>query len=290
MLADMIKSSTQITGIFGHPVAQTKSPFMHNTAFEITDSDFAYFAFDVHPRVLKESVKSIQTLGFRGINVTIPHKETILPFLSKLSEEAAIIGAVNTIVNDVGTLIGYNTDVYGVLETLNPFKEEIKGSEITVIGAGGAARCIIYALVRYFQPAVINIANRNGQRADYLKDYFDTKMNYQNVEVLPLFPPDLVHTLRRSKLVINSTPMGMFPDVEDCFTSIPDSFFSGQIVFDLIYNPIETKLLKMAREQGATTLNGFKMFLYQGAKAFEMWTSKEFPLEKIESMLLKTLV
>jgi shikimate dehydrogenase len=273
--------NTKIVGVIGHPIKQSYSPLMHNIAFEIAGLNYIYLPFDVPANSLKDAMKGMLALGIRGFNVTIPLKEKILPLLKDVSEEANIIGAVNTVVNDDGILRGYNTDVHGIVESLNPFKDDLAGAKVSVIGTGGAARSAIYALIRTFKVGQINIINRTEQTAESLKEYFSVKMIHSDFKARSLFPPDLVETFRNSKLIINTTPMGMFPDVDDSATTIQESFMKGQIVFDVVYNPVKTKLLILAESQGATIITGLKMFVEQGAKSFELWTGEQMDKEKV---------
>jgi shikimate dehydrogenase len=205
--------------------------------------------------------------------------------MNDVSEEASIIGSVNTVVNDDGKLTGYNTDVNGIFESLNPHKDDILGREVSVIGAGGSARAVIYTLIRYFKPAVIHIINRTEQRAEALKKYFSDKMKYDGIKTKELFPPDLVKIFSNSKVIINATPVGMYPDQDDIVTSLENSFVKNQIVFDLVYNPPETKLLKLAASRGAMPISGLKMLVYQAAKSFELWTNEEMPFDQIYKSL-----
>lgn len=273
--------NTKIIGVIGHPIKHSYSPLMHNIAFELAGLNFIYLPFDVPPALLKDAMKGMAALGIKGFNVTLPLKEKILPLLKDVSEEANIVGAVNTVINEDGTLRGYNTDVLGVVETLNPFKEELAGAKVSVIGSGGAARSVIYALIRTLKVGQINIINRTEQTAESLKEYFSVKMLFNNFKAFHLVPPDLVELFRDSKLIVNTTSMGMYPGVDDSATTIKDSFMPGQIVFDVVYNPVKTKLLKLAEQQGATIITGLKMFVEQGAKAYEMWTGEQMEKEKV---------
>lgn len=272
---------TQITGIIGHPIKHTYSPLMHNISFELKNLNYIYLPFDVPFNTLKAAIGGMVALGIKGFNITLPHKENIMQYLKNVSEEASVIGAVNTIVNENGALSGYNTDVYGITESLMPYKDEIAGTEVSVVGAGGAARSAIYALIRTFRPQRINIINRTEQKAESLKEYFYSKMHYSDICSFELVPPDLVDVFRNSKLIINATSVGMTPNVDDVITSIPQSFTKGQIVFDFVYNPLQTKLLRIAEIEGATVIDGLKMLVYQGAKAFELWTGEEMPVDQI---------
>jgi shikimate dehydrogenase len=187
-------TNTKLIGLIGHPIKQSYSPFIHNIAAQFKNIDYIYLPFDVVADNLKDALKGFVALGISGLNVTIPHKEKIIKYLDDLSEEAAMIGAVNTIVNEHGKLKGYNTDINGILESLTEFKDLITGSKVSVIGAGGGARAIIYTLIRYFKPEQITIINRTIQRADTLHNYFSEKMRFDNLQTADLFPPDLVET------------------------------------------------------------------------------------------------
>src|SRR5690606_36087797 len=154
-MKDSIHLNTQLLGLIGHPIKHTYSPFIHNVTIELKKLDYIYLPFDVPASNLKNALKGMIALGIKGFNVTIPHKENIIQHLNNVSEEASIIGSVNTIVNDLGKLNGYNTDVSGILETLMPYKEELYGNNFSVVGAGGAARAVIFALIRQFKPKKI---------------------------------------------------------------------------------------------------------------------------------------
>lgn len=286
-MSDSYFSNTDLIGLIGHPIKHSYSPFLQNYALQLRELNSIYLAFDVPPENLKNSVYSVLALGLKGLNVTLPHKEKIIKYLDELSEEASIIGAVNTVVNDHGKLIGYNTDANGIIETLLPFKEKISGARVSLIGAGGSARAVIYTLLRYFKPEEINIINRTQQRADTLINYFSMKMRYDSFRSFELFPPDNVEILSNSGLIINSTAIGMVPDADDTITDIPESFNEDQIVFDLIYNPSKTKFLQLAEDQGASVVGGMTMLISQAAKSFQLWTGAEMPVNEIRTKFEK---
>jgi len=209
--------------------------------------------------------------------------------MDHVSEEASTVGAVNTVVNEGNQLSGYNTDINGIIETLNPFKEKISKSTVSVIGAGGVARSVLFALIRYFKVDKINILNRTEERSEAIKDYFKDKMHFDNIHTYELMPKENVEVYQNSNMIINTTSVGMFPNIEDTPTDIADSFNESQIVFDLIYNPIKTKFLQLAESKNATILDGLKMFIVQGAKSFEHWTGEQMNDKHIYNELLKTL-
>ncbi len=278
-----------IVGVIGHPIKHSLSPFMHNRAFELANLNYIYISFDVISTNLKNSLKGMKALGIRGFNVTLPFKENIIEHLDEISEEASVIGAVNTIVNENGKLFGYNTDTNGVYETLSPLKDKITENEITILGSGGAARSVIFTLIRKFKPGKINIVNRTIQRAETLADYFKSKMNYENFETFELVPPDLIDVFNSSQMIINTTSSGLYPKVEDSPLELAEAFNENQIVFDIIYTPLKTKFLKIAESKGAKTINGLKMFVEQGARSYELWTEETMPKAKIYLLLEEQL-
>jgi|SRR5690606_1536558 len=281
--------NTKLLGLIGHPIKQTYSPFIHNVAVQMKKMDYIYLPFDVPAANLRNALKGMVALNIKGFNVTIPHKENIIQYLNNVSEEASIIGSVNTVVNELGKLNGYNTDVDGILATLMPYKKEISGKEICVVGAGGAARAVIYSLIRHFKPKKIYIINRTEQRAEALKNYFAAKMKFTSIKTRELFPPDLVKIFSGSKLIVNATSVGMFPENDDVITTLEDSFTKDQLVFDLVYNPPETRLLQLAASKGAIVLDGLKMLVHQAAKSFELWTGEKVPVDELHRSLMMVI-
>lgn len=288
-MKDTFHLNTLLIGLLGHPIKHTYSPFIHNVAIEMKNLDYIYLPFDVPPASLRNALRGMIALNIKGFNITIPHKENIIQYLNNVSEEASIIGSVNTVVNDLGKLNGYNTDVDGILATIMPYKNEINGSQVSVVGSGGAARAVIYTLIRHFKPKTIYIVNRTEQRADSLKSYYSAKMKYTSIKTHELFPPDLVKVFNDSKLIVNATSIGMYPDTDDAITTLSDSFTKDQLIFDLIYNPPETKLLQIASSQGAIVLDGLKMLIHQAAKSFELWTGEGIPVEELHRSLMMVI-
>jgi shikimate dehydrogenase len=288
-MKDTFHLNTKLLGLLGHPIKQTYSPFIHNIAAQMKDLDYIYLPFDVPAANLRNALRGMIALNIKGFNVTIPHKENIIQYLNNVSEEASIIGSINTVVNELGKLNGYNTDVDGVLATLTPYKKEINGNDVSVVGAGGGARAVIYSLIRHFKPRKIFIINRTEQRAEALKNYFDAKMKFTAIKTRELFPPDLVKIFNDSKLIINATSVGMFPDSDDVITKLGDSFVKDQLVFDLVYNPPETRLLQLAASKGAIVLDGLKMLVHQAAKSFELWTGEKIPVDELQKSLLMVI-
>ena len=288
-MQDSFYKNTELIGLFGYPIKQSYSPFIFNIAAELTGTKIIYLPFEVHSSNLKDAVKGAVALGIKGFNVTVPHKVKVVDYLSKLSEEAAIIGSINTVVNEFGKLIGYNTDVHGILESLSSYKSQISGNEVCVIGAGGSARAVIYALIRIFNTKKIYLVNRTSEHAENLRQHFKSKMRYDNIVSKELQQPDLIGILNNCSLIVNTTPVGMYPASDDSVLSTPDVFVKDQVVFDLIYNPTKTKFLQLAESKNAIAVNGLSMLVQQAAKSFNLWTGNEFPVDKIyKSLLLYT--
>ena len=279
-------ANTEIVGLLGYPIKQSYSPFIHNVAAELTGTRIIYLPFEVHSSSLKDAVKGMVALGIKGFNVTVPHKVKVLDYLNKLSEEATVIGAVNTIVNELGKLTGYNTDVQGIDVSLSPYKSQISGNEVSIFGGGGGARAVIYTLVRYYKPKKIHIFNRTEEHAESLKQHFKNKMRFDAIDTKTLLPPDAIDVINNSALIVNTTPVGMYPNIEDSVISLPQVFVKDQVVFDLIYNPIKTKFLQLAESKGAKVVGGLTMLVEQAGKSFSLWTNKDFPADKVYKSLL----
>jgi shikimate dehydrogenase len=284
-MKDTLHMNTMLVGLIGHPIKQTYSPFIHNLAFDINKLDYLYLPFDVPVSNLRNAIKGVVALGIAGFNVTIPHKINIMQLLNNVSEEADAVGAVNTVVHDLGKLSGYNTDVYGVLKSLEKYKSDLDDREVSIFGGGGGARAVIYTLIRYFRPAKINLINRTEQKAEGIKTYFSEKMKFDDFECYELLPANLVDILQNSKLIVNATSVGMYPETDDIIIPLEKSFNKDQIVFDLVYNPVKTKLLNIASKHGAQIISGIPMLVYQASKSFELWTGETMPVESIKRSL-----
>lgn len=270
-------------GVFGDPIAQSKSPLMMNRAFEALGINGIYMAYHVKPHQLRQAVDGIRGLSLRGVNVTIPHKQAVMEYLDEIDEGAKVIGAVNTIVNDAGKLIGYNTDGIGYVRSL---KEEtganLAGKNILIIGAGGAARGVAYALAQE-GPEQIWIANRTIDKAVELAD---SLRPYANIAGMGL--DGLADIKLKVDIAINTTSVGMHPHIEDR-PADPTQFREGTIISDLIYNPLKTRWLREAEQHGCQAHGGLGMFVYQGAYAFEYWTGQTAPVDVMREAVLASL-
>ena len=263
-----IKAGTKVLCVIGHPIEHSMSPAMHNAALKELALDYIYLAFDVPPRDLETTVLEFKKRGFRGINVTIPHKETIMKYLDQIDPLAKKIGAVNTIKNQEGNLIGKNTDAFGAKRALINAGFEIKEKKVLILGAGGAARAVSFALSDESDKIFICdiIEKRAIALANELKDKMKIKAVGKNFKYEAL--KSLVFDV---DILINATPVGMYPDVNKTPIS-KDLLAEHLFVYDVIYNPLNTQLLKDASKIGCKTLNGIEMFINQGALAFEWWT------------------
>ncbi|MHA1472207.1 MAG: shikimate dehydrogenase [Promethearchaeota archaeon] len=254
-----INARTKVLCVIGHPIEHSLSPAMHNAALQESSLDYIYLAYDVPPEELEKAVIEFKKHDIKGINVTIPHKETIIKYLDRVDPLAKKIGAVNTIKNEEGNLIGKNTDAFGAKQAL---------INALILGAGGAARAVSFALSDESDKIFICdiIEKKAIALANDLKDKMKIKAigKKSNYEILKSLIIDV-------DILINTTPVGMYPDVNK--TPISKDLLADHLfVYDVIYNPLNTQLLKDASEIGCKTLNGIEMFINQGALAFEWWT------------------
>lgn len=278
-----IKGSTNIVGLIGHPVEHSFSPPMHNAAFKNLGMDYAYVPFDVSPDNLNEAVKGASVLNIKGFNVTIPHKIEVMKYLNELDEVAELIGAVNTI--DFKNLKGYNTDGIGAIKAIEEVTT-VKNKNVIVAGAGGASRAISFYLAKYGVES-LTILNRNQSRAEKLAgDVFDSNL-IDNVKSDSV--SNINSYLDDADILIDTTPLGMDPHIDDEPVACADNMHEDLVVFDAVYNPNETVLIKEAIKAGAKPVYGIKMLLYQGAESFEIWTGKKAPVDVMEKTLKKTL-
>lgn len=274
-------SHTVLYGVIGDPIRHSKSPVMLNRAFREAGINGAYGAFHVTPDRLGEAIAGIRALGFRGLNVTIPHKIEVMNYLDEIDEGARAIGAVNTIVNEGGRLIGHNTDGIGYVRSLKEEAEpDLAGKRIVVVGTGGAARGIVWALARE-NPAAIVLVNRTAERARELAAFFDPRL----VTALPW--ESLREACADADVVINTTSVGMSPNV-DATPLDPQWLRPGAVASDLIYNPLTTTFLRKAAERGCRIHGGLGMFVYQGAYAFEYWTGQPAPAAAMRAAVLES--
>ena len=269
-----ITGRTKITGIFGCPVDHSLSPVMHNAAFEAMGLDYCYIPLLVLPDNLAPAVQAIRALNIAGVNVTVPHKEKVMPLLDSIDKEALFIGAVNTIVNSEGRLAGHNTDGRGFMQSLDENGISVQDRNILVVGTGGASRAVSYYLC--MKAKKIFLYGRTKMKADRLADDL---MKIQN----NISTADNTFNAGDYDIIINATPLGLKEG--DQLPIDTKQLRSEQVVCDLIYK--QTPLLREASKKGCITLNGFGMLLWQGVLASELWTGKKPPVEVMRHALLQ---
>ena len=280
----MISGHTGVLGVIGDPIEHTLSPAMHNAALQALGLDFAYVPFHVLPEHLPQALDGMRGLGIRGLNVTVPHKQAVIEHLDEISPEAEAIGAVNTIVNERGRLRGHNTDVYGVIESLRQDAGlAALPAEVALLGAGGAARAILFGLLQRPEVERIRLLNRTVERARELAAEFDKVGGRVSVAGLEDRSGEEID----AELVINSTSVGMTPHPQFSPLGESNRFRRGMTLLDIVYNPPNTRLMQQAEEAGAGAVNGLGMLLYQGAKSFELWTGKAPPVEAMKAAALE---
>jgi shikimate dehydrogenase len=284
----LLDALTKVAGLMGFPVEHSLSPAMQNAAFAVCGLNRVYLAFAVPERSLAAAVAGVRALGFAGINVTVPHKEKIMPLLDSLDPLAARIGAVNTVVNEGGRLKGYNTDACGFLFSLQEEGFVPSGKKAVILGAGGAARAVAFALSEAGLEGLV-IANRRPERAARLAAAIKGTRKGLAIKGIALAPQELGPALQDADLLVQTTSVGMYPQTD----ASPMEDFSclrpGLWVYDLVYNPRQTKLLSAARAAGCRTLDGLGMLVHQGAAAFRFWTGLEPPLEAMRRAVIEQL-
>ena len=278
-----IKGSTNIVGLIGHPVEHSFSPPMHNAAFEKLGMDYAYVAFDVEPQNLKSAIDGAKSLGIMGLNVTIPHKIEVMQYLDEIDEVAGLIGAVNTI--DFKDMKGYNTDGIGAVRAIEEVTS-IKDKNVVIAGAGGASRAISFYIAKY-GASRLTILNRNVEKAQKLASDVSNSGLIGDVKADSI--SEIASILDDADILINTTPVGMHPNVNDEPIASASDMHEDLVVFDAVYNPNETGLLKEAVKAGAEPIFGIKMLLYQGAESFRIWTGADAPVDAMEDALRKTI-
>lgn len=259
----------------GYPIKTSRSPSIHNEGYQKLgiDDEFVYLRAEVKPEHLKMAIDGVRGLGIRGVSITMPHKQTVMKYLDKIEKDAKNIGAVNTIINNDGILTGYNTDVIGAMTVLEE-KTNVKDRLVAVIGAGGVARAVVYGLIK--KGARIKIFNRSLEKAKKLAEEFGC--GYGSL--------DSLEEISKMDIVINATSVGMNEEK----SPVDKKFINkNQIVFDVVYSPKETRLIKDAKEKGAKIIYGYEMLLYQGVAQFELYTGLKAPVEVMRKILEDSL-
>jgi shikimate dehydrogenase len=280
-----ISGKTRICGVIGDPIEHTLSPIMHNAAFNALKLDYSFIAFKVKPAELENAANGMRALNIRGLNVTMPHKSAILKFLDRVDLSAQIINSVNTVLNKESKLFGFNTDGVGALKALRENGVELKGRKVLLLGAGGAARAIAYSMAK--ETDELAVLNRTLKPAQDLAKLLE-KLANKKIFAGSLSPKEIQQNLQDSDILINATSIGMKPKAEESVVA-PKLLRPNLAVMDIVYNPMETKLVKEAQAAGAKVVSGVEMLIYQGAASFEIWTGKPAPVEVMRHAALKHL-
>lgn len=273
---------TKVLGVLGHPITHSLSPVMHNAAIEALNIDYVYVPFHVLPEDLEQAVRGLRALSIAGVNVTIPHKEQIIEHLDEVGESAARIRSVNTVINCNGRLKGETTDGPGFLRSAEAAWGKFDGANVLILGAGGSAKAVAFALAD--AGCRIVIANRTTQRGVALAQALTEVFGDGRSTAVPLLSEELPDQVRGADVLVNTSSVGMHPDVDGIPLS-PELLRRDLLVYDLIYNPAKTRLVREAEARGAHAVTGLKMLVYQGALSFEMWTGVEAPIEVMENAL-----
>jgi shikimate dehydrogenase len=258
---------------------------MHNAGFQSIGLDYVFLAFRVKPADMEEAVNGMRALNIRGLNVTMPHKTAIINHLDRVDLSAQIVNSVNTVLNKENLLFGFNTDGVGALKALKENGVELKGRKVLLLGAGGAARAIAYALAK--EADELAVLNRTVKQAQALAKLLERSCN-KKIASGSLSQNDIQINLQDSDILINATAIGMKPKPDESPVA-PKLLRKNLAVMDIVYNPLETKLAKDAKEAGAKVISGVEMLIYQGAASFEIWTGKTAPVGVMRQAVLSQL-
>jgi shikimate dehydrogenase len=281
-----ITGTTQITGVFGYPVEHSLSPVFQNAAFEFLKLDYVYVPIKVLPEHIGKAVEGLRALNLKGVNLTIPHKKTVLGYLDEVDGEAQTLGVVNTIVNKNDRLKGYSTDGSGFVRSLKEHKSKFvpAGKTVFVIGAGGAAYAITGALVRE-RVSKIYISNRTEEKAVLLKKQLSEKLGFGSIYIVPFGEINNERYWSETELIVNTTSVGMKEG--DPMLINEKNLKRVRFVYDIVYNR-KTEMVKTAEENGIPCIDGLSMLIYQGAVSFELWTGEKAPVDVMKQSVLDT--
>jgi len=281
----VISGKTRVYGVIGDPIEHSLSPAMHNAAFNHLKLDFVFLAFRVKAAELEDAVRGMRGLGIHGLNVTMPHKDAVTKYLDEVDATVKFLGSVNTILNDDGRLLGFNTDGVGALRALRDNGVDLNGKKLLLLGAGGAAKAIAHAFAKEVEE--LYILNRASEKAKDLAEALSRALG-RKVVGDALSPSAVQRNLRDADVLINATSAGMHPNINQSLVA-PQWLKPDLTVMDIVYNPLETKLAKDAKAAGARVVSGVEMLLYQGAASFEIWTGLSAPIEVMRRAALDKL-
>jgi shikimate dehydrogenase len=281
----LISGKTRVCGVIGDPIEHTLSPTIHNAAFNHLKLDFVFLAFRVKAAEIENAMHGMRGLGIHGLNVTMPHKSTVIGYLDEVDPTVKSLGSVNTILNKNSELSGFNTDGVGALKALQENGEVLSEKKVLLLGAGGAAKAIAFSLAK--EVGELAILNRTAEKA---KEIAETLGGMSNKKVVggALSSDNIAKNLRDSDILINATSVGMKPNHSQSLVA-PQWLKSHLVVMDIVYNPVETKLAKDAKVAGAQVISGVETLIYQGAASFELWTGRSAPIEVMRRAALNKL-
>lgn len=272
-------------GVIGDPIGHSLSPVLHNAAFEALKLDCVFLAFQVKAGEVESALRGMRGLGIHGLNVTMPHKNAVVPFLDEVDTTAKFLGSVNTIRNDKDKLTGFSTDGVGALNALKKNGVKLNGEKVLLLGGGGAAKAIAYALAKEVKE--LKILNRSPEKTNALTETISREFNKQVSDGL-LEPSSIKENLQNTGVLINATSVGMHPNIEHSLVE-PQLLRQDLTVMDIVYNPVKTKLVRDAEKAGAKVVSGVEMLIYQGAASFEIWTGKTAPIEVMRKAAINKL-
>jgi len=281
----VISGKTRVCGVIGDPIEHTLSPTIHNAAFNHLKLDFVFLAFRVKAADLENAVRGMRGLSIHGLNVTMPHKSTVINFLDEIDPAVKFLGSANTILNKEGKLSGFNTDGLGALKALRENGTEVSEKKVLLLGAGGAAKATAFALAK--EAGALCILNRAAEKAAVLADALNRAFGKEVVGGA-LSPSAVQKNLQDADILVNATSVGMHPNINQSLVA-PQSLKPNLTVMDIVYNPVETKLAKDAKAAGAKVISGVEMLIYQGAASFEIWTNHSAPIEVMKKAALTKL-
>ncbi len=280
-----ISGGTRVCGLIGDPIEHSLSPVMHNASFQELKLDFVYIPFRVKQNELRKAILGARSLDVHGLNVTMPHKNAVIKYLDEIDPTARSIGAVNTILNDKGRLIGYNTDGAGALKALKENGVGLDVKKLLLLGVGGAGKAIAFYAAQEVEE--LKILNRTPQKAKELAEVLHKKYR-KKIDGNQLSAKIIKEELEDANILINATSVGMHPDVDQSLVD-PSWLRPELCVMDIVYNPIETKLAKDAKLIGAKVVSGIEMLVYQGATSFKIWTNHQAPIKVMKEAILNKL-
>ena len=281
-MANRIQGTTTLLGLIGYPIKHSKSPHMHNTSFETLGLDHVYMAFEVEDGHIKEALDALKLFNAVGGNITMPHKKKVVEYLDDISPDAKIIGSVNTIkIDENKKITGYNTDGKGFVKALQENGVDFKGKKIVLAGAGGAARAVATQLA-FDGAGELVMFNRTLETAQEITDNINNNIPTCKAVAKVMDEAVLVEEIKDAAILVNCTSLGMKATLDQAILSSPDQLPKDIFVADIIYDPDQTKLLKIAEQAGCKFMNGLMMMIWQGAIAFKIWTGKDMPVDLIK--------